>query len=229
MDRHYFPSMPALANALAQLAASTLRHTFLHKGSASLIVPGGQTPRYFLPQLGQQDLPWQHIFITLSDERWVNANHSDSNERLIHEHFLRYTRTLPHFIRIKTTHTSPNQAIDTIHTRLSKLPLPFSLAILGLGEDGHIASLFPGMTLDPVADHLCQVAAPPFAPSLRISLSLSALIATDQIVLVITGKKKRQLLDQITQTPEANMPFVKLLQHKPVKVFETDAHSLHIC
>jgi len=225
IDRQHFPNMSALADALAQFATSRLRNTLSEKGKASLVVPGGQTPRAYLPRLGQQDLPWQHIFVTLSDERWVSATHPDSNEQLVREHFLRYMRTQPHFTHLKTTHTHPDQATETVHTRLSKLPLPFSLTILGLGEDGHIASLFPGMALNPNATSLCQVATPPTAPSLRISLSFRALITSDQIILVITGKEKRRLLDRIIQTPDSNMPFVKLLQYKSVKTFETDTNQ----
>lgn len=222
IQRHYFSHLPELTDVFVRYASTILRDALSQKGEASLVVPGGQTPRAYLPQLGQQDLPWNQIYITLSDERWVNTCHQDSNERLLREHCLQYMRIPPHFISLKTSHAHPEQAIASLHTRLSAIPRPFSLTILGLGEDGHIASLFPGMTLDPAATRLCQAATPPAAPTLRMSLSFRALIASDHICLVITGNGKRRFLDQIIARPDPSLPFIKLLQHKPVTVFETD-------
>jgi 6-phosphogluconolactonase len=222
IKRHYFNTMSALANALTQSATAILRATLDKNDKASLAIPGGRTPSAYLPRLGQQNLPWQRIFVTISDERWVDTTQEDSNERLIREYFLQYTQTPPHFISLKTTHTHPDQAIENINVRLSKLPLPFNLIILGLGEDGHIASLFPGMTLDPDATDLCQAALPPAAPSSRISLSFRTLIDSDRIILAITGAKKRKLLDQLVESPDPNIPLAKLIQYKSVESFETD-------
>lgn len=221
-ERHTFSDLSLLSEALAQSAAVTLRKAIERYGKASLVVPGGHTPVVYLPRLAQMDLPWQHVFITLSDERWVEPTSELSNERLVREHFLQHMQQQPHFIALKTEHTHPDQAITDIDARLAKLPQPFSLVILGLGEDGHIASLFPGMTLDPDSTSLCQTATPPAAPSLRISLSLRALINSDRIILVITGKEKRRLVDQLIESPDQNIPFARLMHFKPVELFETD-------
>jgi len=211
-----------LSEALAQSAAITLRNAIKQYGKASLVVPGGHTPAAYLPRLAQMDLPWQQIFVTLSDERWVEPTSEQSNERLIRKHFLQHMPQQPHFIALKTAHAYPDLAITDINTHLSKLPLPLSLVILGLGADGHIASLFPGMILDTNSASLCQAAAPPAAPSLRISLSLRALLNSDRVVLAITGKEKRQLVDRLVQSPDPDIPFVRLMQSRPVELFETD-------
>lgn len=223
IKRHAFNDLSSLSEALAQSAAVTLRSAIEQHGKASLVVPGGHTPTFYLPQLAQMALPWQHVFVTLSDERWVEPTSAQSNERLVREHFLQQIQQPPHFIALKTGHAHPDQAIAAIDARLTELPQPFSLVILGLGADGHIASLFPGMTLDPdSATSLCQTATPPAAPSLRISLSLRALIHSDRIILVITGQEKRQLVDRLIASPDANIPFVRLMQFKAVELFETD-------
>lgn len=221
-ERHAFSDLSLLSEALAQSVAVTLRNAIERYGKASLVVPGGHTPVVYLPRLAQMDLPWQQVFITLSDERWVEPTSEQSNERLVHEHFLQHMQQQPHFIGLKTGHVHPDQAITDIDARLAELPQPFSLVILGLGEDGHIASLFPGMALNPDTTSLCQTATPPAAPSLRISLSLHALINSDRIILVITGKEKRQLIDRLIESPDQNIPFVRLMQFKPVELFETD-------
>ena len=222
VERHAFSSLPSLSEALAQSVAVTLCKAIERYGKASLVVPGGHTPTVYLPRLAQMDLPWQHVFITLSDERWVEPTSELSNERLVREHFLQHMQQQPHFIALKTGHTHPDQAITDIDARLTKLPQPFSLVILGLGEDGHIASLFPGMTLDPDIASLCQAATPPAAPSLRVSLSLRALINSERIILVITGKEKRRLVDRLVESPDQNIPFVRLMHFKPIELFETD-------
>ncbi len=221
-ERHAFSDLSLLSEALAQSVTVTLRNAIERYGKASLVVPGGHTPVVYLPRLAQMDLPWQQVFITLSDERWVEPTSEQSNERLVREHFLQHMQQQPHFIALKTGHIHPDQAVTDIDARLAELPQPFSLVILGLGEDGHIASLFPGMALNPDTTSLCQTATPPAAPSLRISLSLHALINSDRIILVITGKEKRQLIDRLIESPDQNIPFVRLMQFKPVELFETD-------
>ena len=121
----------------------------------------------------------------------------------------------------------PEAALSIVDAHLAAMSVPFDLAILGIGEDGHIASLFPGMPLDSQGTHLCQVAAPPVAPSLRISLSFRALIEARQIAFVIIGENKRQLLDHLLSSMDAAIPFVKLLQHRSVTVFESDTQPIN--
>lgn len=226
-DRRYFAKPADLASAVAQFTATCLHHALLQKPAASMVLPGGTTPRLFLPEIAGLDLPWQRIQLTLSDERWVSTTANDSNERLLHECFLQHLPIAPCFSSLKTDHAHPGAAIEVIDTRLAAMPLPFDLVILGMGEDGHIASLFPGMPLDAHDAHLCQVAAPPIAPSLRISLGFRALIEAGQIAFVILGKNKRQRLNQLLSALDGRIPFVKLLQHRPVTVFESDTQSVH--
>lgn len=222
VERHAFSSLSSLSRALAQSVEDTLRNVIKRCSQASLVVPGGHTPTIYLPQLARMDLPWQQVFITLSDERWVKPTDELSNERLVRGHFLQHIQQQPHFIALKTRHVHPDQAITDINMRLAELPQPFSVTLLGLGKDGHIASLFPGMILDPDTTSLCQTAIPPAAPSLRISLSLRALINSDRIILVITGKEKRRLIDRLIESSDQNIPFVRLMQFKSIELFETD-------
>jgi len=223
MQRHVFPNIEELSQAFADFAATTLQNTLAHKPQATLVVPGGNTPRYYLPALAKCKLPWDRITVTLSDERWVDVTDEQSNEHLVKQHLMNHLPANTRFVGLKTHHDNPFAAIDEIHQRLERLPLPLSLTVLGLGEDGHIASLFPGMNPDLTDTHHCVAVAPPIAPSLRVSLSLEMLANSEHIALVVTGKSKRRLLDQLNEYPDPKLPIVWLLQlsDTAITVFET--------
>ena len=224
MQRHVYPDIESLSQGFADFAATTLQNTLSQKPHATLVIPGGNTPRYYLPALAKCALPWDRITVTLSDERWVDTNDEQSNEHLAKQHLMNHLPANTPFVGLKTQHDDPFTAVDAIHQRLDNLPLPLSLTVLGLGEDGHIASLFPGMNPDLLSTHLCVAVEPPVAPSLRVSLSLAMLAESEHIALVVTGKAKRRLLDRVCDDPDPKLPIVWLLQRtqSAVTVLETD-------
>lgn len=224
LQRHYFPDIEQLSQSLAKYVETTLQNALTRNPQATLAVPGGNTPRHYLPVLAQCRLPWDRITVTLSDERWVDVDNEQSNEHLVKQHLMSHLPATTRFIGLKTQNDNPFDAVDAIQQRLDNLSLPLSLTILGLGEDGHIASLFPGMDLDSLSAHYCVAVAPPIAPSLRVSLSLTILAESEKIVLVVTGKKKRELLDQLNKYPDLRLPIVWLLQRtqSSVTFFETE-------
>lgn len=224
MQRHVFPNIEELSQAFADFAETTLQNTLAQKQQATLVVPGGNTPRYYLPALAKCKLPWDRITVTLSDERWVDVIDEQSNEHLVKQHLMNHLPAGTRFVGLKTQHDDPFAAVDEIHQQLDQLPLPLSLTVLGLGEDGHIASLFPGMNPDLLLTHHCVAVSPSIAPSLRVSLSLEMLAESENIALVVVGKAKRQLLDQLSKHPDSELPITWLLQYSqsPIIVFETD-------
>lgn len=224
LQRHYFPDIEQLSQGLAKYVETALQNALTRKPQAALAVPGGNTPRHYLPALAKYQLPWDRITVTLSDERWVDVDNEQSNERLVKQHLMNHLPATTRFVGLKTQHNIPFAALDEIHQRLDRLPPPLSLTILGLGEDGHIASLFPGMKPDLLSAHHCVAVAPPIAPSLRVSLSLRMLAESEKIVLVVTGKEKQRLLDWLSENPDPTLPITWFLQRtrSPVKVFETD-------
>ena len=220
MQRYVFPNIEQLSQAFADFAETTLQNTLAHKPQATLVVPGGNTPRYYLPALAKCELPWDRITVTLSDERWVDVNDAQSNEHLVKQYLMSYLPENTRFVGLKTRQDNPFDAVEAIHQRLDKLSLPLSLTVLGLGEDGHIASLFPGMNPDLLSRYHCVAV----APSPRVSLSLKLLAESEQIVLVVTGESKRRLLDRLNEPPNPKLPSAWLLQHtqSPITVFETN-------
>ncbi len=225
IQRRHYANIAQLAESFADYAAATLTDSLTKKPVVTLVVPGGNTPRYYLPALAAiRDLPWDKIVITLSDERWVDVNDEASNEHLVRKKLLEYLPKNTNFIGLKTQHQTPAEAIETIHQRLDNLPRPLSLTVLGLGEDGHIASLFPGMNPMLAEPYHCIAIDKPMALSPRISLSLNMLAGSQHIALVVVGKKKRQLLDRLGEHSDSKVPLLWLLQRRetPVMVFETD-------
>ncbi|MBK7493008.1 MAG: 6-phosphogluconolactonase [Nitrosomonas sp.] len=224
LQRQVFPDIESLSQGFADFAATALQNTLNCKPQATLVVPGGSTPRHYLPSLAKCKLPWNRITVTLSDERWVDTSDDQSNEKLIKQHLLSHLPANTPFVGLKTAHDNPFDAIKALHQRLDSLPLPVSLTVLGLGEDGHIASLFPGMNQDSLSAHHCIAVAPPIAPSLRMSLSLEMLASSEQIVLVVTGAGKQRLLDQVSDNPDLKLPIVWLIHHSQatINIFETD-------
>lgn len=228
LQRNVYSNIEELAHGFADYAAEVLSTALKKQQSASLVVPGGSTPRFYLPALAVKPLPWNRITITLTDERWVDTASDDSNERLVNKHLLNHLAVKANFAGLKTWHDTPEAAIPEIDQRLAKIPQPFSLTVLGLGEDGHIASLFPGLRLHnapcSTTKQHCLAVHPPIAPTPRVSLSLDTLARSEQIALVVAGHSKRQLLDQLLENPDPKIPLVWLLQYSqsPIAVFETE-------
>lgn len=224
LQRQVYPDIESLSQAFADFAATALLDSLSRKPQVTLVVPGGSTPRHYLPELAKCPLPWDRITVTLSDERWVDVNDEQSNERLVKQCLMQHLPQHAPFVGLKTQHDTPFDAIETIQQRLDRLPLPISLTVLGLGEDGHIASLFPGMSSDLLSSHHCIAVAPPIAPSLRVSLSMEMLADSERIVLVVTGEKKRRLLDRLADNPDPGLPIAWLLHSSKsvITVLETN-------
>ena len=116
---------------------------FKSKGQGSLVLSGGRTPMGFFHQLSQQVLDWSKVTVTLADERWVNADHKDSNEKLVKENLLINEAHCAKFLSLKNSAETAVSGEAELEAELSKYG-QFTVVILGMGDDGHTASLFPG-------------------------------------------------------------------------------------
>ena len=194
--RHYDAAQAA--TALAQAIARQLATAVAAQGEASLVLSGGRTPLPMLLALRHAPLPWQQITVTLADERFVPVDAADSNERLLREALLHDAAAPAKFISLRGTATTPQQAADEAWQRLAVIERPFDVVVLGMGDDGHTASLFPGSpglaaALDAAAKPACVVMQAPVAPTTRLSLNLAALRQTQHLYLYFTGEAKWQV------------------------------------
>ncbi len=219
------PSPTELILTLLEEIQTSLTEAVKLRGSASLVVSGGNTPRPLFEALAQQDLPWSQITITLADERWVDTNVKDSNEAMIRQTLLNGPAAKARFIPLKNSADTASDGISACQAAIAEISLPFDLVILGMGDDGHTASLFPGVSgraLDTDGPALCASITPNTAPHQRISLTAAALLNSQKIILHIVGENKWQVYQQ-AKSPGAvdDMP-VRVVLHQdkvPVQVF----------
>jgi 6-phosphogluconolactonase len=217
--------MFADGDALAEAAADVLAEALSGAGPRSLVVTGGRSPGPVYDRLSARDLRWSEVTVTLSDERWMDPGAPDSNERLVRERLLTGPAAAARFIPLKGV--GPTPRADALAAEAALRPhLPWSAVLLGMGEDGHVASLFPSdpdiaARLDPDGSPLCAAAAaglPPLVP--RITLTLRALLAARLVLLLILGEAKRRIVARVLNDPAYAPPAAAVLRQSrtPVRV-----------
>jgi 6-phosphogluconolactonase len=224
VHEHRFPDRQALAAALAGEIKVDLEEAIPARGAGSLVVSGGRTPALMFRRLSEEKLDWTRVWVTLADERWVETTAEASNERFVRESLLTGPAAAAHFVGMKNPAPTPEAGADWATRALTRVPHPFDVVVLGMGDDGHTASLFPGSlalarALDPGAPPACVAINALVAPHARVSLNLAALLDARRIVLHIEGDKKWEVY-QRARTPgtAAEMPVRAVLQQKEVPV-----------
>lgn len=224
---HRFPDQAALVHALAGEIQVDLEEAINARGKAGLVVSGGRTPAPLFAQLARESLDWGKVWITLADERWVDANSEVSNERLVRMTLLQERASKAHFVALKNTAATPEAGADWAWRALTRVPRPFDLILLGMGDDGHTASLFPGsMTLaralDSAAPPGCIAVNTMSSPHARLSLNLSALLDARRIILHIQGANKWAVYQRAKAAGSPHELPVRAIVHQqlvPVDVF----------
>jgi 6-phosphogluconolactonase len=209
----------ALAQAAAQAVTQALDEGLRLRKRASLVATGGRSPGPVYDLLRDADLDWARIDITFSDERCVAADDAQSNQKLLTDHLLQGAAAQAHVVPLWP---QPEEAALAVLQ-------PFDLLMLGMGEDGHVASLIPGSPtlgqgLD-LASERQTVLTPPGVgnpPVQRISLTLPALLRARLTLILIAGDAKRRVIED----PAGNLPVHKLLQSQsaPVRILWAQHH-----
>jgi 6-phosphogluconolactonase len=210
---HTFDTNVELSRQLAERIAANLAAAIGQRGQATLAVSGGSTPQPLFEALSRQPINWSAVLITTVDERWVEETHADSNARLIKQFLLRDNAKAAQFVGMKTPAESPFEALEEVANQLSSYAPGIDVVVLGMGEDGHTASFFPGAStlaqaMDPSNTQLCVAVHPPAAAHDRMTLSLAALARARHKYLHIVGAAKLAVLQRAYDEPNnvAAMP-----------------------
>jgi len=208
----------ALANNVAELLSIALRK----KGKASLAVSGGSTPKGFFNALSNKDIDWQNVTITLADERWVEFGSEASNTRLVHENLLKNKASVANFFHLKQEGELNQDTLVQLNTDAKAGLLPLDVLILGMGEDGHTASLFPcseqisaALALDN-STALMKVV-PQTAPHDRITFTYAHLAQSESVILHVCGQGKKDVLEKaLASNNQKEMPIRAFLQNPDI-------------
>ncbi|MFT4938482.1 MAG: 6-phosphogluconolactonase [Paraglaciecola sp.] len=219
-----FATAEHLNSSFARRISQLLNAGIEENGRASLVVSGGRTPAALFDALSKANVDWQNVDISLADERWVDAEDDASNEKMLRNTLLKNKASAANFIGLKTSHSDAADAVEQCTNNLAYMLTPFDVLILGMGEDGHTASLFPcseeisqGLDLDSGNSYIAVQ--PATAPNQRMSLTLPALLNSKNIFLHLTGDSKKQVLEQvIAGDDEAAMPIRAVINNAPVEL-----------
>lgn len=222
-----FSDRTSLVEELARQIEELLNRGIATTGRASIALSGGSTPVELFENLSLLDLSWKDVDITLVDERWVKATDKNSNERLVRNHLLQHRAAAANFIAMKNSAVTAGAGEKGCEKQLQNISRPFDVLVLGLGGDGHTASLFPGAKKLAAATAMdsgrtCMALTPLTAPHERMSLTLPVILDSRQLFLHITGPEKKDVLKRaLGDGPLEDMPirFVLRQQLTPLSVY----------
>jgi 6-phosphogluconolactonase len=219
-----YADMETLSREFATGIAANLTAAIGARGLASLVVSGGRSPVRLFEILRTQPLDWDRVCVALADERWVGPDDPSSNERLVRDVLLKDRAASARFLGLKNGAPTPDLGAVSAWETFARVPRPFDVVVLGMGDDGHTASLFPGSpnlprALNPAAAAGCVGMWAPVAPQARLSLNLTALLDSRRIVVLITGESKwRTFAAACAPGPVEDMPIRAVLRQSRTPV-----------
>ena len=224
VDWHGTNSAESLDIDLSHRIGQLLTQSITENGCASIAVSGGRTPISLFEELSKLNLDWSKIELTLVDERWVDAQHEDSNELLVRKHLIKNKATQINFFPIKSSAKSVKEGQILYEKVLQQVKLPFDVIVLGMGDDGHTASLFPcckelSQAMDPDNHQKCITTKPKNAPYERISLTFSTISKAKNLILHLRGSSKlRTFKLAMTLKDDKKMPIYAFTE-QPLEIY----------
>ena len=193
--------------SIVNLISDRLNSSIENEGSASLVLSGGSSPISIYEELSNIDLSWSKVFLTLVDDRLVDPDHKDSNQKLLHNHLIKNKAKNINFFPLTENFLS--------NTEFKK---PFDITLLGMGEDGHFASLFPDMinqyeAFDINVSPKILITSPQGNPLIpRITMNLSLIMESLNIILLVKGKVKQNIFEKAQK--ENKLPIHHLIKNR---------------
>ncbi|BBN81184.1 6-phosphogluconolactonase [Pseudoalteromonas sp. A25] len=226
LTEYFFDSKSEMTEKLSTLLETNLVAGINEKGSAVLMVSGGSSPAPAYKHLSSLPLQWDKISVAMVDERWVDANHEKSNEAFIKETLLQNHASNAHFVTMKNSSQTAIEGQAECEAAYKKLGQA-DVTILGMGPDGHTASLFPhadGLEQGlKTSDTVCAINAKRSEVTgtitERMTLTLSGIANSKQVILLISGEEKRAVYEQAKQSgSEFDIPLRAIINHPDINL-----------
>lgn len=224
MNISQFENSEEITNFLAKDISEKLSGAIETRGNAALFVSGGRSPIALFEQLSQIDLDWSKVLVSLVDDRWVDATHESSNELLVNTYLLKNYASKATFIGLVGDEQSAFDGVENAVAKIADVNVIDAL-ILGMGEDGHTASIFPcsaqvDAAMAPNNGARLIATQPTTAPFERISLTLNEILAAKHVYLPLSGAGKVNVFEQAQQLDDVKkMPIAAVIkQHKSLNV-----------
>lgn len=222
ITEEFYDNRTQASEACARHVAAALKRRLGDSPRAALIVGGGSTPEKCFKLLADTDLDWRRVDILPSDERCVPSEHDASNEGMIRRLLITSKASNASLLPLFSEDLPTDDLCLSVAMTLESISRPFSVSLLGMGEDGHFASLFPdakGVSegLRPNSDRNCILVRTAASSHQRISLTMPVLLDSTEVLLLFFGDAKREIYEQ-AKLPGIDYPVGRLLQQQRTPV-----------
>ena len=229
LTERLFNTRDEMIAELQQVCVTALNDAIENRGEATFMVSGGSTPEPLYKSMSHLHLDWESVYVALVDERWVDFDHDKSNEAFTVKHLVQNKAAVTNLIGMKNTAETAAEGLADCEAAYQQLAQPFDITILGMGNDGHTASLFPhaqGLeaALNSESTELCAAITAnqsevTGAFTERMTLTLAGLMRSKTLFLLITGDEKLAVLRKAQAGNDVNeMPIRAVLQQDKVPV-----------
>jgi len=227
---HKFTDRAAMIESLYQVFSKDLAQALQQQSSATLLLSGGSTPIPLYQRISTANISWEDVSVALVDERWLDAEHAASNERLLIENMLINKAATANFTGMKNQYQSPFDGEAECNARYANLPSPYTICLLGMGSDGHTASLFPQAQGLVAALDSNQYCAPIRAVKSdvtgdnveRMTMTPWSILQSRRLILLMTGADKWEVFQQAHQSGASKELPISIFIHQdrvPLEVY----------
>ena len=194
-----YAGLETLSQELAAQIAASLTAAIDARGLASLVVSGGRSPVRLFEILRAQAIDWDRVCIALADERWVDPQDAASNERLVRDVLLKDHAAVARFLGLKNGAPSPDLGAVSAWETFARVPRPFDAVVLGMGDDGHTLSLFPGMPIVHEEKAWAKSFWLPAQDMSRITLTKTIVNKSAAVAFLTAGPAKAHALKEVLE------------------------------
>lgn len=218
---HHFKNAEQVAHSAVHRILLKAQEAISHRGIFKLVLAGGTTPKRIYELLSAQQQEWSKWHLFIGDERCLEINDPERNSLMIKQTLLDKINFPEQNFHPINAQSGPEQGASEYAEVVASF-LPFDLTLLGIGEDGHTASLFPGHQHDET-ELTHAVYNSPKPPPERVTLSKKAISQSDEVIILVTGKNKKSAV-QLWRQGES-LPVAQIQAARVTVLIDNDAHS----